>query len=339
MRRFLDDAASLVVEHGGSISGEHGDGQSKAELLPKMFGPELIEAFREFKSIWDPDWKMNPGKVVDPFPITSNMRLGPDYVPPHVHTHFSFPNDEGNFSRAAIRCVGVGKCRSAVPGDNVMCPSYMATREEAYVTRGRARLLFEMLHGGATEKTWNNPAVEKALDLCLACKGCKRDCPVNVDMATYKAEFRSHYYENKIRPRSAYSMASSRSGRRRRVMRQVSPMDWPATRCLAHLENGLREYHKNARSRPSRLSPTRPGGRAIPLSILVENGFFCSRTPSITISGQQPPSRRPSCLRPQDGRWSSRRSPCAAGVRFTTGACSKRRKMAPADHRQHRPRY
>ena len=206
MRRFLDDAASLVVEHGGSISGEHGDGQSKAELLPKMFGPELIEAFREFKSIWDPDWKMNPGKVVDPFPITSNMRLGPDYVPPHVHTHFSFPNDEGNFSRAAIRCVGVGKCRSAVPGDNVMCPSYMATREEAYVTRGRARLLFEMLHGGATEKTWDNPAVEKALDLCLACKGCKRDCPVNVDMATYKAEFRSHYYENKIRPRSAYSM-------------------------------------------------------------------------------------------------------------------------------------
>ena len=206
MRRFLDDAASLAVEHGGSISGEHGDGQSKAELLPKMFGPELIEAFREFKSIWDPDWKMNPGKVVDPFPITSNMRLGPDYVPPHVHTHFSFPDDEGNFSRAAIRCVGVGKCRSAVPGDNVMCPSYMATHEEAYVTRGRARLLFEMLHGGAIEKTWDNPAVEKALDLCLSCKGCKRDCPVNVDMATYKAEFRSRYYGNKIRPRSAYAM-------------------------------------------------------------------------------------------------------------------------------------
>ncbi len=206
MRRFLDDAASLVVEHGGSISGEHGDGQSKAELLPKMFGPELIEAFREFKSIWDPDWKMNPGKVVDPFPITSNMRLGPDYVPPHIQTHFSFQDDGGNFRRAAIRCVGVGKCRSAVPGDNVMCPSYMVTHEEAYVTRGRARLLFEMLHGGAIEKTWNNPAVEEALDLCLACKGCKRDCPVNVDMATYKAEFRSHYYEGKIRPRAAYSM-------------------------------------------------------------------------------------------------------------------------------------
>jgi FAD/FMN-containing dehydrogenase/Fe-S oxidoreductase len=206
MRRFLDDAASLVVEHGGSISGEHGDGQSKAELLPKMFGPELIQAFREFKSIWDPDWKMNPGKVVDPFPITSNLRLGPDYVPPHVKTHFSFPNDEGNFARAAIRCVGVGKCRSADPRDNVMCPSYMVTHEEADVTRGRARLLFEMLHGGAIEKTWDNPAVEEALDLCLSCKGCKRDCPVNVDMATYKAEFRSHYYEGKARPRAAYSM-------------------------------------------------------------------------------------------------------------------------------------
>lgn len=206
MQRFLDDAAALVVEHGGSISGEHGDGQSKAELLPKMFGPELIQAFREFKSIWDPDWKMNPGKVVDPYPITSNMRLGPDYVPPHLETHFNFKEDGGNFRRAAIRCVGVGKCRSATPDGMVMCPSYMVTHEEAYVTRGRARLLFEMLHGGAIAKSWDNPAVEEALDLCLSCKGCKHDCPVNVDMATYKAEFRSHYYENKLRPRAAYSM-------------------------------------------------------------------------------------------------------------------------------------
>lgn len=206
MRRFLDDAASLVVDHDGSISGEHGDGQSKAELLPKMFGPELIDAFREFKSIWDPDGKMNPGKVVDPFPIASNLRLGPDYKPPRMETHFGYPEDEGNFARAAIRCVGVGKCRSADPKDNVMCPSYMATKEEAYVTRGRARLLFEMIHGGAIATSWRNPAVEEALDLCLACKGCKRDCPVNVDMATYKAEFRSHYYEGRIRPKAAYSM-------------------------------------------------------------------------------------------------------------------------------------
>jgi len=206
MRRFLDEAADLVVEHGGSISGEHGDGQSKAELLPRMFGPELIDAFREFKSIWDPDGMMNPGKIVDPFPIASNLRLGPDYVPPKIETHFKFPADEGNFARAGIRCVGVGKCRSADPHDNVMCPSYMATSEEMHVTRGRARLLFEMLHGGAIEKAWRNDAVEEALNLCLACKGCKGDCPVNVDMATYKAEFRSHYYEGRLRPRAAYSM-------------------------------------------------------------------------------------------------------------------------------------
>lgn len=206
MRRFLDEAAELVVRHGGSISGEHGDGQSKAELLPHMFGPELMEAFREFKSIWDPDGMMNPGKIVDPFPIASNLRLGPDYVPPKLETHFQFPDDEGNFARAAIRCVGVGKCRSVDPGDNVMCPSFMALGEEMHVTRGRARLLFEMVHGGAIEKTWRNDVIEEALDLCLACKGCKGDCPVNVDMATYKAEFRSHYYEGRLRPRAAYTM-------------------------------------------------------------------------------------------------------------------------------------
>jgi Fe-S oxidoreductase len=205
-RRFMDEAADLVVSYGGSLSGEHGDGQSKAELLPKMYGPELVEAFREFKSIWDPDWKMNPGKVVDPDPIVSNLRLGPEYHPPQVATHFKFPDDERNFARAAIRCVGVGKCRHHGKDGSVMCPSYMVSREEQYSTRGRARLLFEMMHGGAIEQTWRNDAVEGALDYCLGCKGCKGDCPVNVDMATYKAEFRSHYYEGRLRPRAAYSM-------------------------------------------------------------------------------------------------------------------------------------
>ena len=205
-RRFLDEAADLVLSHGGSVSGEHGDGQSKAELLPKMYGPELIEAFREFKSIWDPDGRMNPGKVVDPYPITSNLRLGPDYRPPKLETHFHFKSEGGGFDRAAMRCVGIGECRKHETGSGVMCPSYMATREERHSTRGRAHLLFEMLHGGAIDKSWKDPAIEEALDLCLACKGCKQDCPVNVDMATYKAEFRSHYYEGRLRPRAAYSM-------------------------------------------------------------------------------------------------------------------------------------
>ncbi|MBV9586254.1 MAG: FAD-binding oxidoreductase [Alphaproteobacteria bacterium] len=204
-RRFLGEAADLVVRFGGSISGEHGDGQSKAELLVKMYGPELIEAFREFKAIWDPESKMNPGKVVDPYPITSNLRLGPDYRPPRLDTRFSFPL-EGDWQRAAIRCVGVGECRRHKTDNGVMCPSYIATREEKHSTRGRAHLLFEMMHGGPIEDRWKSDAVEDALDLCLACKGCKHDCPVNVDMATYKAEFRSHHYAGRLRPRVAYSM-------------------------------------------------------------------------------------------------------------------------------------
>jgi FAD/FMN-containing dehydrogenase/Fe-S oxidoreductase len=203
---FLEEAADLVVKYGGSLSGEHGDGQSKAALLEKMYGPELIEAFREFKAIWDPDWKMNPGKMVDPFPITSNLRIGPLYRPPEIKGQFAYAEDGGSFTRATRRCVGVGTCRRHQSDGGVMCPSYMATGEEKHSTRGRARLLFEMLHGGAITTGWRSREVEEALDLCLACKGCKRDCPVQVDMATYKAEFRSHYYAGRLRPRAAYSM-------------------------------------------------------------------------------------------------------------------------------------
>jgi Fe-S oxidoreductase len=203
-RAFLDDAADLVVSYGGSLSGEHGDGQSKADMLPKMYGPELIEAFREFKSIWDPDGKMNPGKIVQPYHPTENLRLGVDYRPWSPKTHFQFPDDDGRFERAAMRCVGVGECRRFDKG--VMCPSYMVTREEEHSTRGRAHLLFEMFEGKEIDASWNNDSVKHALDLCLACKGCKGECPVNVDMATYKAEFLSHYYERKLRPPHAYAM-------------------------------------------------------------------------------------------------------------------------------------
>jgi FAD/FMN-containing dehydrogenase/Fe-S oxidoreductase len=203
-RDFMGEAADLVVHYGGSLSGEHGDGQARAALLPKMYGPELVEAFREFKTAWDPDGKMNPGKVVDPYPITSNLRLGPTYNPPQPQTHFQFPDDNGSFTEATLRCVGVGKCRRESGG--TMCPSYMATREEADSTRGRARLLFEMLQGDPLNEGWRSEHVKDALDLCLACKGCKGDCPVNVDMATYKAEFLSHYYAGRLRPLSAYSM-------------------------------------------------------------------------------------------------------------------------------------
>jgi Fe-S oxidoreductase len=201
-RSFLDEAADLVLSLGGSISGEHGDGQSKAELLPKMFGDELVDAFREFKSIWDPDWKMNPGKVVDPYPIASNLRLGSDYDPPRPKTHFAYPLDGGSFAHATTRCVGIGNCRRTDGG--VMCPSYMVTREEKHTTRGRARLLWEMLNGGELER-WRSKEVEEALDLCLSCKGCTNDCPVSVDMPTLKAEFLSRHYQGRLRPRPAYA--------------------------------------------------------------------------------------------------------------------------------------
>ncbi|HWE24429.1 MAG TPA: FAD-linked oxidase C-terminal domain-containing protein, partial [Myxococcales bacterium] len=203
-RRFVHDAARLVVSHGGSLSGEHGDGQSKAELLPLMYGEDLVHAFSEFKSIWDPDWKMNPGKVVRPYRIDENLRLGTNYRPPEPRTHFAFAQDDFSFSKATRRCVGIGECRKHENG--TMCPSYMVTLEEKHSTRGRAHLLFEMLQGNPLRDGWREEAVKDALDLCLACKGCKAECPVNVDMATYKAEFLSHYYASRLRPRHAYAM-------------------------------------------------------------------------------------------------------------------------------------
>jgi FAD/FMN-containing dehydrogenase/Fe-S oxidoreductase len=206
-RAFLEDAADLVVSYGGSLSGEHGDGQQRAELLVKQYGEELIEAMREFKRIWDPQWKMNPGKVVDPYRLDEHLRLGTGYNPPRPPVKFAYPEDKGDFAHAALRCIGVGKCR--VPeAQQTMCPSYQVTREEKHTTRGRARLLFEMLQGEVITDGWQSKEVYEALDLCLACKGCTSDCPVNVDMPTYKAEFLHHYYASprRRRPRYAYAM-------------------------------------------------------------------------------------------------------------------------------------
>ncbi|MGB8011359.1 MAG: FAD-linked oxidase C-terminal domain-containing protein [Terriglobales bacterium] len=205
-RQFMEEAADLVVRYGGSLSGEHGDGQSRAELLPKMFGPELMQAFHDFKSLWDPDWKMNPGKLIDPYRLDENLRLGAGYDPWQPETHFKFPDDHGSLAAATLRCVGVGKCRRDSGG--VMCPSFRATRDEENSTRGRAHLLWEMTKGDVIQDGWQSEAVKESLDLCLACKGCKSDCPVGVDVATYKAEFLSHYYETNRRPLKAMALAN-----------------------------------------------------------------------------------------------------------------------------------
>jgi Fe-S oxidoreductase len=168
-----------------------------------MFGDELMGAFSAFKALWDPGCKMNPGKVVGAYPVDVNLRWGKQYDPWEPQTHFSFRDDDGSFAYAANRCVGTGACRKTDEG--TMCPSYMVTREEKHSTRGRARLLFEMLQGDPLRGGWQNESVKDALDLCLSCKGCKSECPVNVDMATYKAEFLSHYYSVRRRPAGAYA--------------------------------------------------------------------------------------------------------------------------------------
>jgi FAD/FMN-containing dehydrogenase/Fe-S oxidoreductase len=204
-RAFLREAAQLVVEFGGSLSGEHGDGQAKAEFLPIMYGAELMRAMEQFKAIWDPANRLNPGKVVHAYRADENLRMGPAYRPVTLQTKLTFASPEGDgFQRAVERCIGMGKCRSLEGG--TMCPSYRASREEAYSTRGRAHLFWEMLQGDVLADSWQSRAVKDALDTCLACKGCKSDCPTHTDMASYKAEFLSHYYETRRRPRQALFM-------------------------------------------------------------------------------------------------------------------------------------
>jgi Fe-S oxidoreductase len=175
-------------------------------LLPKMFGPELVQAFREFKALWDPQWMMNPGKVVEPYRLDENLRPGADSRVWEPATHFQYPEDHGSLAHAALRCVGVAKCRRDEGG--VMCPSFRVTRDEQHSTRGRAHLLWEMTKGDVIRDGWRDEHVKDSLDLCLACKGCKSDCPVGVDVATYKAEFLSHYFEGRLRPRGAYAFGN-----------------------------------------------------------------------------------------------------------------------------------
>ncbi|MSU66105.1 MAG: FAD-binding oxidoreductase [Opitutus sp.] len=200
-RRFLEEAADLVVRYGGSISGEHGDGHGRAFLYDKVFGPELVEGFRQFKRLWDPDNGLNPGKVVDAHQPEAFLKLGADYQPMRPKTHFAFADDQGSLEKATQRCVGVGACRKLDAG--TMCPSYQVTKEEVHSTRGRAHLLFEMLQGEIVDG-WKDPVVKESLDLCLSCKACKTECPTNVDIATYKSEFLSHHYEGEVRPLHHY---------------------------------------------------------------------------------------------------------------------------------------
>jgi len=316
---FIDRAADLVISYGGSLSGEHGDGQSRAALLPKMFGPELMKAFGEFKSAWDPSNGMNPHKVIDPYLPTENLRLGADYKPLQPATHFKFPEDDGSFAKAAQRCIGVGACRKNDTGS--MCPSYMVTLEEEHSTRGRAHMLFELLQGEIIREGWQNQQVKKALDLCLACKACKSECPANVDIATYKAEFLSHYYETNRRPLFAHafgridewlqiaslaprvanflSHAPGFSHIMRSALRLAPERKIPSLAPASFLKS-VRENRGGSSTRPART-----GAREVILWVDTFNNHFHPETVQAALEvlaragfAVTIPSRRPCCGRP-----------------------------------------
>ena len=203
-RSFVERAADLVASLGGSISGEHGDGRARSGLLARMYPPEALALFAQVKRLWDPAGLLNPRVIVDPPPVDAGLRFpreGRD-----LNTLLAFPGDAGSFAQAQRRCVGVAKCRQS--GGGVMCPSFQVTGDETHSTRGRAHLLAEMIRGDLVTDGWRSTEVRDALDLCLSCKGCLSDCPVNVDMATYKAEFTHQHYRGRpwARPRSHWSM-------------------------------------------------------------------------------------------------------------------------------------
>ena len=200
---FMGQAANLVAIYGGSLSGEHGDGRARSELLGRMFSPAMLGAFRQFKSIWDPAGTLNPGIIVQPEPIDRNLwPTAPTRI--SLEPRLAFAADGGDFRAAVQRCVGIGKCVSHSPA--LMCPSFQATGNERDSTRGRARLLQAMISGDLAGSGWRSKEVRDALDLCLACKACTSECPTGVDMASYKSEFLAHHYQGRLRPRSHYSL-------------------------------------------------------------------------------------------------------------------------------------
>ncbi|WP_422934515.1 FAD-binding and (Fe-S)-binding domain-containing protein [Sinomonas sp. P47F7] len=206
MRRFLERAAALAAEHGGSLSGEHGDGRARSELLPTMYSPAAIRAMEAFKALLDPKDLMNPGVVVRPAPLDADLRR-PQALPLLASGGFAFAHDGGDVTQALHRCVGVGKCRADPRGQGgFMCPSFIATRDEKDSTRGRARALQEMLNGGVFRLGWRSPEVHEALDLCLSCKACATDCPTGIDMAMYKSETLHQTYKGRVRPLSHYTL-------------------------------------------------------------------------------------------------------------------------------------
>ncbi|MGW2272063.1 FAD-binding and (Fe-S)-binding domain-containing protein [Streptomyces yangpuensis] len=256
-RTFSEELADLVVAHGGSLSGEHGDGQARAELLPKMYGADVVRLFGAYKDVWDPAGGMNPGMLVRPARLDENLRFAVLPATP--------------FAGEVARCVGVAKCRTAAPGSvGVMCPSYRVTGEEQHSTRGRARLLHEMLAGEVVTGGWRSPEVAEALDLCLGCKGCLSDCPVGVDMASYKSEFLHHHWAGRIRPLAHYTLGGLPAWLRLIARLRAAGAVNAAARLLPPLpglarERALPELAKRPFTRDAPAATSLPGAAAVTL--------------------------------------------------------------------------
>jgi Fe-S oxidoreductase len=260
-RRFIEEAADLVVAHGGVPSGEHGDGQARAELQAKVFGRPVVAMFEEFKALWDPTGQLNPGVGVRPRPLDEDLRVTGQAAAMRRHGGLALAPDGGDLARATRRCVGVAACRTESGG--VMCPSFRVTNDDRHSTRGRARLLAEMLRGDLVTEGWRSPEVREALDLCLACKGCLSDCPVNVDMASYKAEFLHHHYRGRLRPRSHYALGwlpvwLRAAGRMPHVVNSL--LTGPGARAMAALAGITRERPLPRLAARSLLAEYGPGG-------------------------------------------------------------------------------
>ena len=329
-RSFMEKCADLVVAYGGSLAGEYGEGHGRAELLPKMFGPELMQAFNDFKRIWDPDWKMNPNRLIGDVKLDEGLRLGPDYRPPQLQTHFAFPDDGGSFATAIERCFGMAKCRNL--GSLTMCPSFHVTREERHSTRGRSRLLFEMLKGDPITDGWRDDAVKESLDLCLSCKGCTGECPVQVDIPTYKAEFLAHYYERRRRPLHHYALGLLPwwgPWRRARPSWPTCSASRPPSRVQPSDGSGS---PSSATCRGSPIRPSAPGTSVTsPTNGAANRGtgtrrrrrWCCGRTRSRTCSSRTSGRPRSRCSQRPDSRPCSPARACAAGGRCMTSACSR----------------
>ncbi|WP_238782105.1 FAD-binding and (Fe-S)-binding domain-containing protein [Prescottella equi] len=236
-RRFLTAAAELVARYDGSLSGEHGDGRARSELLPLMYSPEALRLFGAVKHIFDPGNVLNPGVLVDPRPVDADLRV-PRTAPLRRGLALAYRDDDGDFAQAVHRCTGVGKCRADTTGaGGVMCPSYLATREEKDSTRGRARVLQEMVNGSLVRDGWRSAEVHDALDLCLSCKGCASDCPTGVDMASWKSEVLHQSYRRRLRPASHYSLGwlprwAALAGRAPRLVNAVTRLPGVAPAAL-----------------------------------------------------------------------------------------------------------